>query len=63
LLGAVHDTVALALPAVAVTFVGAPGTVGAEPDPTLSTTVAINHVVLAPVPTLALGVAPEADNT
>ncbi len=55
--GADHVTVADALPGVAVTAVGAPGAVGA-PAATLNTTVAISHVVLAPVWTRASGVAP-----
>jgi len=49
---------ALAFPAAAVTAVGAAGAVGGPDDAALSTVVAISQVVLAPVPTVALGVAP-----
>jgi Ni,Fe-hydrogenase III small subunit len=46
------------LPAAAVTPVGAAGAVGGVVTADLSTMVAINQVVLAPVDTVAFGVAP-----
>jgi hypothetical protein len=56
--GAVQDTTAELLPAVAMTAVGAAGAVGGARLPALKTTVAISQIVLAPVPALAAGVAP-----
>jgi hypothetical protein len=58
--GAVQLTVADPWPAVAVTLVGAPGAVGGADACPLSTIVSITHGVLAPVPAVALGVAPAA---
>ncbi len=56
--GAVQLTVALALPPVADTAVGAVGSVGPPPPAALSTTVAFSQVVSAAVPALEFGVSP-----
>ena len=58
LLGALHETVAVPSPGVAVTPVGAAGAVAELGFGPTNTTVAIAQVVLAPVLTLAFGVAP-----
>ncbi len=56
--GAVQDTVAEPLPAVATTPAGAPGTVGGAELAGLNSTVDISQMVCPPVLTVAFGVAP-----
>src|SRR3954452_6003812 len=60
LAGADQLTVAEALPAVAVTPLGAAGAVGGPAVPGLNTSVPSSQIVLAPAPTAALGLAPAA---